>query len=429
MGRILVLFYHALFLVAYPFLILRHLTDFLHHKRRDQARQKLGWFTPGGADLWIHAVSAGEVLLTRSLLSLLPDIGRVFITCQSATGMEALKKLYAGSPRVGFSYLPYDFWPVLHRIIGKLSPKSLIVIEHDLWPGLLQIAGKKGVRRILVNAFFKPRDLGILKIFPWAAGLIYNLDLILSQNAESQKIARTLTRGKIPVHEAGNLKVLPPPAVPPLGLTLARPATVTLGSSHEGEEELAVNALRERLASQNVLLVLIPRHPGRAREIAGMFPENKILLWSELTAVPEKNIPMEVDILIVDEMGLSLSFYQKSSLVLIGDTFRPTQGGHNFLEPIFFQKPVIYGSRMISFSDLTPIFEKVGAVRRVHPSDLKKNLEELLANPELGRIMGEKAFKILEDLKFRRDLFTEAVLAGKKIPDRFIEETGNPSTQ
>lgn len=401
------LFYHALFLAAYPWLVVRHIPNLLRPRTRQATLEKLGWIRPANAEFWIHAVSGGEALLSKTLVKLLPPIGKIFITTQSHTGYLALEKLYGQDARVSIAYLPYDFRPVLRRYIGSLAPKLLIVIEHDLWPGMLAEAGRMGVRRVLVNAFFKPRDLDFLKRFPWIAPLIYRLDLIFAQNETSAALARRITGEKVPVVTAGNLKILPPEQPTPADLRTARAAIVTFGSSHDGEEEILVNALREELAARKVLVVLIPRHPDRSKKLRESFAKLKTLLWSE-----KKNaaIPDDTDILIVDAMGVSLAFYQASDIVLIGDTFKPTQGGHNFLEPIFFKKPVIYGMNMISFSDLTEVFERQGAVLRVGPEALRKELRDLIADRERRERMGEKAYALLSGLEFKKELFQKNLL-------------------
>ncbi|MBL8992707.1 MAG: hypothetical protein JNM63_05160 [Spirochaetia bacterium] len=211
----------------------------------------------------------------------------------------------------------------------------------------------------------------------------------------------------MPVLNLGNLKILPQENIPKVSLKTERPLIITFGSSHEGEEALLVNALREQLVERKVLVILIPRHPDRSKELKKTFSKLRVLLWSEK---PDHSLPADIDLLIVDEMGLSHSVYQHSDVVLIGDTFKPSQGGHNFLEPIFFKKPVVYGMNMISFSDLTPEFEKAGAVLRVSPDALKMKLVELLADPERRREMGEKGYSLLQDLEFKKELFLKNLL-------------------
>lgn len=407
MRSVQLLFYHALFLAAYPWLMVRHLPGLFQPQRRKAALQKLGWILPGKAEIWIHAVSGGEALLSKNLVKILPPKGNIFITTQSRTGFEALEKIYGQDARVSYAYLPYDFWPILRRYIGSLDPKLLIVIEHDLWPGILAEVGRRGIRRVLVNAFFKPRDLRFLKAFPWVISLIYHLDLILAQNETSAALAREITGEKVPVLCAGNLKILPSEVHAKAPFRTERLSVVAFGSSHEGEEEILVNALRDKLSGRKVLIVLIPRHPERAKKLKTFFGEFKVILWSEKKS---DTIPEEIDLLIVDEMGLSLAIYECSDIVLIGDTFLPSQGGHNFLEPIFFKKPVIYGANMISFSDLTPDFEKKGAVLRLGSEELGSELNDLLGDPERQKKMGETGFSLLNALEFKTELFLKNLL-------------------
>lgn len=410
MKTVLRLFYHALFTLAYPGLLLGMLPGLLSRdaQKRLRSRGKLGWYRPGPADLWIHAVSGGEAALSKTLLDLLP-FQRALITTQSDTGMETLKRLYrkdgSADLRVEIAWFPFDFFPFMGRFLRAANPRRLIIIEHDLWPGLLSMARRRGVQTMLVNASLKPRDVSWLRRLPFLAGLLYDVDhLLVPEAATAQTLSHwPAIRGEISV--TGNLKYrMAVPAPENLAVFPAK-KVVVFGSSHAPEEALCVEALGREWAS--TLLVLIPRHPVRGPELARQFgAERRVQLWSGLqTGALPLSIPPQTEILVIDRMGLTHFFYAHADLVLIGDSFRPSQGGHNFLEPLAHGKAVLYGDGMRSFPELTPRFEAEGGVRRVPPSRLALVLGELLGDANERRRLGEKGRELLGGLEFDAERF------------------------
>jgi len=368
--------------------------------------------------IWIHAVSAGEVIAAGRLLAILPEC-RVHITVMSGTGYAAAAQLAADNTRISYSYLPIDFYLFQKRFIKKLACKTLIVVEHDFWPAMLRIAGKLHIRRIAVNVCFKPRDTAVLKKISFYHPLVYNFDHFLVQNTEAASVAEQIRplAGKIVV--AGNIKYLPlteTPVIPDAVTKICRgKKIIVFGSSHNPEEQLAADAVFTKGAESDRLLILIPRHPERAKEIFTSLSKNyNVRLWSEIerdaVSFPENNTSQStsinpLQIIIVDKMGISLVWYYAADIVLIGDTFRPSQGGHNFLEPCAFKKAVLYGTYMRSFSDITPMFEAARAVCRVSPESLSASIHGLLDNPAERERMGRAAEKLLKEISFNQNYF------------------------
>ncbi|MBN8215203.1 MAG: hypothetical protein J0L75_01105 [Spirochaetes bacterium] len=402
MRTVLLLFYHALFALAYPWLVLARLPDLLSRdpRRRLRARGKLGWVRPGQADLWIHAVSGGEAVLSKTLLGLAP-FERALVTTQSDTGMETLRRLYqkdgAIDPRIQIAWFPLDFLPFMGAFYRAVSPKRLLIIEHDLWPGLLSLARRGKTRTALVNASLKPRDLAWLRRFPFLAAFLYDVDHLLAPDAQTVQAFSRWPSLRDRVACSGNLKYRMAVPAPVDGPVFPPKKVVVFGSSHAPEERLCVDALAHRW--NTTLLVLIPRHPERAAELARQFGgEREVRLYSGLET--GASIPPRVEILIVDRMGLTHFFYARADLVLIGDTFRPSQGGHNFLEPLAHGKAVLYGAHMRSFPDLTPRFEAEGGVRRVSPDFLAETLGALLEDAGARLRLGAKGRELLLGLEF-----------------------------
>ena len=109
--------------------------------------------------IWVHAVSAGEVIaaapLIRRLMTLLPDV-RVLVTTMTPTGANQVRRLLGN--RVSHCYAPYDFPWALHRFLKRVRPRLLVLIETELWPNMVRMSAARehsggADQRAVVGAF------------------------------------------------------------------------------------------------------------------------------------------------------------------------------------------------------------------------------------------------------------------------------------
>ena len=134
------------FLITGPFFLFRL---WRRGKLLPQFGQRFGFYSKEvrerlapGADLWIHAVSVGEVKLARVLIRCLremrPDL-RVVVSTTTGTGFT-LAKQQLEDAQTSVIYNPIDFlWSVVHAF-KFIRPKRLILIESEIWPNYLWCA-------------------------------------------------------------------------------------------------------------------------------------------------------------------------------------------------------------------------------------------------------------------------------------------------
>src|SRR5260221_4673344 len=106
-----------------------------------------------GADLWIHAVSVGEVKIARVLIRHLregrPGL-RVVVSTTTGTGFSVAKERLEDE-LTSVIYNPIDFlWSVVSAY-NTIQPKRLILIESEIWPNYLWCARRRHILRYLVN--------------------------------------------------------------------------------------------------------------------------------------------------------------------------------------------------------------------------------------------------------------------------------------
>src|SRR5437867_3730170 len=130
---------------------------------RPSLRERLG-YPPEGAPrggFWVHAVSVGEV---RLALRILPELRRRFpgaevhVTTGTATG-RALAASAAGDARpASVGALPFDLPFSMRRLIERLRPRAVLIMETEIWPNLLRLCAGLGVPILLVNGRISTRS-------------------------------------------------------------------------------------------------------------------------------------------------------------------------------------------------------------------------------------------------------------------------------
>ena len=113
-----------------------------------------------GADIWIHAVSVGEVKIARVLIRCLRDVQpdlRIVISTTTGTGF-ALAETKLADAQTTIIYNPIDFlWSVV-AAYKLIRPRRLILIESEIWPNYLWCARRRGIPIYLVNARLSDRS-------------------------------------------------------------------------------------------------------------------------------------------------------------------------------------------------------------------------------------------------------------------------------
>jgi 3-deoxy-D-manno-octulosonic-acid transferase len=111
-------------------------------------------------------------------------------------------------------------------------------------------------------------------------------------------------------------------------------------STHPGEEEVIVRVHRNlRAAGVPVFLVLAPRYPKRAPEIAEMLRREGVAFCRRSGGNGEG---ASAPVLILDTFGELSDLFAVADVAFVGGTLIP-HGGHNLLEPFPTLTPVCFG--------------------------------------------------------------------------------------
>jgi 3-deoxy-D-manno-octulosonic-acid transferase len=352
-----------------------------------------------GRNIWIHAVSVGEVVaiegLIRGLRADHPD-HRVVLSVTTKTGHALAKRDL--SNEVLLLWAPLDFSWVVKKFLTAIRPVIYIAAEAELWPNLFRSLASAKVPIVIVNGRISDGAFPRYRLFkPMLDGTMQTVKLFCMQSAGDVERIKQLGADSSAVKLVGNIKFDKTKGditVQRHELGLNNEQLVLVGgSTHPGEEEVLLDIYRDlRGQFPSLRLVLAPRHPERAARIEGLI-SNKGLHPVRFSDQKGPLGPEEV--LVVDAIGHLLKFYVAATVAFVGKSLT-AKGGHNIIEPAIFGKSIIIGPNMQNFQDITNAFLLENAVVQVPGvSQLYKSLADLLGNAQLRQDIGRRAQEVV----------------------------------
>jgi 3-deoxy-D-manno-octulosonic-acid transferase len=358
----------------------------------------------GQKTLWVHAVSVGETLAAVPMVKALQDQypqHRLLISCMTPTGSERIKAAFGDS--VDHCYAPYDMPDSVARFLNRKKPEMLIIMETELWPNTIAACHKRKIPVLLANGRLSEKSANAYrKIQPLVRPMLAGLTAVAAQHKDDGARFIELGLGERALTVTGNIKF-------DLSLDQAakeqaqellnswrgvgeRPILLA-ASTHRGEDEIILQAFAEiKSKIDNVLLVLVPRHPERFNQVAELCTSTDFNLVRRSSADKVE----EADILLGDTMGELMTFFGACDIAFVGGSLVPT-GGHNMIEPAAWGVPVLTGPHLFNFTEASQLLLDGGAMQVCESSDqLAKQALELLQNQQRCAEMGSAARRIAE---------------------------------
>ena len=358
-------------------------------------------------NIWIHALSVGEVIsslpLVDALIRKYPDKDVVF-TVTTSRGMAIARNKLEGKVR-DIVTMPIDFWWCIRRIVNYIRPSVFVLIETDIWPGLIYYLKKKGIKSILVNGRVSPRTFKSYCRFAFLTRKIFKpFELCLMDSGlDSERLLRIGITPPEKVNTVGNIKfdrhwapMSPREREDWLSLLKleSRDLIWVAGSTHRGESELLLEVFSKLHPSFPALrLIIAPRTIEQSDDIL-----NKARRMG-LDAILKTNLSKDevhYNILILNTIGELGRIYGLGEISFIGGSLVP-RGGHNLLEPAGFGCPVLFGPHTEDFflmSDL--LIEAGGGWQLKDENELYEAMKRLLGDVEMRTRMGGHAKAFVE---------------------------------
>ena len=420
----------VVFVVASPYFLYQALR---HNKYVGSIAQRLGYLPvsfnlDGDESIWVHAVSVGEVLSARPLISELracyPKL-RLFLSTTTLTGQQLARRSVPDVDAV--FYFPFDWTITARRTLNVVKPRLFVMTETEIWPNLLRECRRRGVRTLMVNGRISYRSFPRYRLIrPFMKRVLADIDRFCVQGEETSRRlieldadpARIIVTGSLkfdslessPTPGRGRERVLRFFRVPP-----TRPVIIA-GSTLKGEEEPVIRAFnRVRASGVNALLVIAARHPERFDEV------ERLCRHEGLTVVRRTELAIDADpradAVVLDTIGELAQLYQIATVVFVGGSLVPA-GGHNILEPALYGKPVVFGPHMQNFGDIAETFLSNGAAIQIRTAgELQETMLSLIGDPVRRARVGAAARALVESNRGARDR-TLAVIRDLLPPER-----------
>jgi len=390
-----------------------------HNKYVGSLGQRLGYLPvsfnlDGDESIWVHAVSVGEVLAARPLISELrrryPKL-RLFLSTTTLTGQQLARRNVSDVDAV--FYFPFDWAFTARRTLNLVKPRLFVMVDTEIWPNLLRECRRRGVRTVLVNGRISYRSFPRYRLIrPFFRRVLADVDRFCVQGDETARRLEYLGADPSRIVVTGSVKfdaldALPTPGRGPervlrfFRMSPGRPVLVA-GSTLKGEEDAIVhafNGLRRR--GTNALLILAPRQPQRFAEV------ERLCRHEGLLTVRRSELPIDAepraDAVVLDSIGELAQLYQVATVVFVGGSLAPS-GGHNILEPAVFGRPIVFGAHMENFAEIASAFIANGAAVQVRSErELDETIVSLMDDPVRRARLGAAARALVDANRGAKD--------------------------
>ena len=334
---------------------------------------------------WLHAASIGESLTAIALISKLSSLyPQHHFLLTTVTRTSAKLVAAKNIPRLTHQYLPMDISFFISRFLKHWRPQIAIFIESEIWPNLI-IYTSKTCPLILANGIISAKSVKKWLIFKnTALYLMQKFSQILAQDKINKD--RFISLGGKNVIEAGNLKFLSKKLdfnqqdFSSLQSAIAGRPVLLAASTHQGDEQYMLECLLAlRTKWPNLLLIIAPRHLDRVKEI------EKIMLSASMQysiRSLSQHINDNTQIYIADTIGELGLLYSLADISFIGGSLN--HGGHNILEPSFFNTLILFGPNMSNFASIAEQYlEQKGAIMCPNMQITIDTIDLALGNPKI----------------------------------------------
>lgn len=375
-------------------------------KSREGWLQRLGWPAEQlaqvrpGENIWLHAVSVGEVAAAAPVVRHYRDLEGAYpleVSTITSTGREMASRLLKDLPHF---FLPVDLLPAVRSVMQRLEPLCLTLTESELWPNLINEANRVGAECVLINGVVSDSTIEKAHRFGWIyRWTLGNMGRLLMQSDEDAE--RIVALGARPerVEVAGNTKF--DEAEQPLGdaerhdLAAAfgldgADRVFVAGSTNPGEDEPVLDAFSAaRQAVPELKLIVAPRQVERADEVAAMAAERGLSSVKR----SEINGPHQADVIILNTFGELARVYALGQAAFVGGTLID-KGGHNILQPLAQGVPVVFGPFDYKIRDIGGKAMSGGAAFRVETAAELRDVVDRLIRQDQSNLR-ERALQVV----------------------------------
>ena len=380
------------------------------NRYRRNIGDRLGQITRplGTIDVWIHAVSVGEVNAAVPLVTAFRKKHsrcRILITTTTPTGLDQVTA-HLGD-RVVHCYLPFDHPFFIARFLRTISPRLLIIMERELWPNIIHGCHKRSIPVVIANARLSQRSCNrYAYVLPLMRPALAIVSAVAAQTEADR--SRLMTLGAHPDHilTTGNIKYDVTVSTKTMDTAQSmrqdwgrHRLIIVAGSTHEGEEAALLDIfdpLREHYPG--LLLILAPRHPERFDAVFQLVKNRGFNTHRHGDG--STVVPPSAEVHLRDTMGELPLLYAAADIAIVGGSLIEIKGigGHNLLEPCAVATPVLFGRYISDFLEISHnIVERKAGIQVHELNELRDTLKELLNDAAFRNRMGANGIQVIKE--------------------------------
>ena len=333
---------------------------------KDAVKRKKAIFEEkGGAKddfvIMFHGVSVGEVNALEKLIKTTKENfpnAKIVITTGTHTGQDIAHKKFRESADL-ITYFPVDLPSIVRTFLDKVNPKVVFIAETEIWPNFAIETHKRDIKLFVINGRISDKSFKSYKLFKFFFKPFLNLYTgIYTQSDDDNSKFLYLGSNPETTKRMNNLKFdITKPDVN-FDFDKSGSRIILAGSTHHGEDEIVLKTFTKlKINNPDLRLILAPRHLTRKDEVTKLVDKTSFKYDFRSN---NRNGMEGIDILILDTLGELGKMYAFCDIAFIGGSFNKT-GGHNPLEALVFNKPVISGPSIHNFRDIYGLIEKAGA--------------------------------------------------------------------
>ncbi|MCD6413303.1 MAG: glycosyltransferase [Elusimicrobia bacterium] len=346
-----------------------------------------GKVSPGG--VWFQASSIGEAKIAVALARRLKAKKiPMYLFAMTPEGRSFAEKQNVFN---GCFLAPLDFYFIVEKFMKNVRPKCVILVELQLWPNLIETASRLA-QVAIVNGRLSDRSFPRYRVFRFLVRrLLSKMAFISARTEKDRRRFILLGAPREKVFLSGNIKydiLFSGSSSKKRKADFGIPddkIVITCGSTHSGEEEIIVEAVRR--LPENVFCVIVPRHIERAPEVEKIFRK-----FSAGYSVFSRNggVKNGDRFLLVDAFGVLNDFYAIADFCFVGGSL-VGKGGQNFVEAVGCGKPVVVGPHNENFHQEFEILKNYLFVAQT-PEEVYAIFRNFLEKPEAARRKADQAY-------------------------------------
>jgi 3-deoxy-D-manno-octulosonic-acid transferase len=334
--------------------------------------------------IWIHCASLGEYEQGRPVIEELKKRFPGFLILLTFFSPSGFNNKSANSEADLVFYLPIDTMKNAKRFVKIVSPSIAIFIKYEFWFNYLNQLYLNKIPVYTVSAIFRPGQ----HFFKWYGGWFRNhlrqMNRIFVQDEESAELLNMIDVNNAKI--SGDTRfdrvsgiMSHAVSLPMLDKFTAGSNILVAGSTWPADEDL-LNDLVKAVPSR-IKIIIAPHEVniGHLKELSAKF-NGRSMLYSQLDDFMLNNGKPDVNVIIIDSIGLLSQIYKYADIAYIGGGFGV--GIHNTLEAAVYGMPVLFGPNYHKFREARELIANDAALSVKTSAELIREVESFLNSPQ-----------------------------------------------